>query len=80
MPETGNVRCQSCSMTIDSGEYCEYCTDEDGDLRGFDETFERFVQFAMGRDATLDRPTAEANTLGFMASMPAWSGHPRLRG
>jgi hypothetical protein len=65
-------------MTIDSGEYCEYCTDDSGDLRSFDETFERFVQFAMGRDADLDRATAETKTRGFMSSMPAWQGHPKL--
>jgi len=71
-------RCQSCSMTIESGDYCQYCTDDAGSLLGFDETFERFVQFAMGRDAALDRAAAEANTLGFMARMPAWREHPRV--
>jgi hypothetical protein len=65
-------------MTIDSGDYCQYCTDDSGSLRSFDETFERFVQFALGRDAALDRATAEANTLTFMGRMPAWKEHPRL--
>ncbi len=71
-------RCKSCSMTIDSGDYCQYCTNDSGGLLGFDETLERFVQFAIGRDSTLDRATAEANTRRFMATMPAWREHPRL--
>lgn len=74
-----NGQCKSCSMTIESGDYCHYCTDDTGELRAFDETFERFVQFAIGRDSSLDRATAEANTRGFMAQMPAWKDHPKLR-
>lgn len=73
-------RCQSCSMTIESGDFCNYCTDETGALLGFDETFERFVQFAMRRDSSLDRTTAQSNTLAFMAKMPAWQEHPRVAG
>ncbi len=76
---TDTKRCQSCSMTIDNGTYCQYCTDENGSLFDFDETFERFVQFAMGRDSALDRSSAESNTLQFMATMPAWQEHPALR-
>jgi hypothetical protein len=67
-------------MTIESGDYCNYCTNDEGELLGFDETFERFVQFAVGRDDTLDRKTAEANTLEFMGQMSAWREHPRVVG
>lgn len=70
--------CQSCSMTIDSGDYCQYCTDDNGGLLSFDETFERFIQFAMGRDSSLNRETAEANTRQFMSTMPAWREHPSV--
>ena len=76
MSEAIDHSCKSCSMTIESGDYCEYCTDDNGDLLSFDETFERFVQFAMGRDPQLDRATAEANTRAFMSTRPAWSAHP----
>lgn len=77
---TDTTPCKSCSMPIESGDYCQYCTDEDGRLHGFDETLERFIQFARGRDSSLDRTTAEANTLEFMARMPAWRDHPRVVG
>jgi hypothetical protein len=76
--DTGTRSCQSCSMTIESGTYCQYCTDDDGGLLAFEETFERFVQFALARDDSLDRPTAEANTRAFMATMPAWRDHPAV--
>jgi len=65
-------------MPIESGDYCQYCTDDEGNLLGFDETFERFVQFALGRSTELDRATAEGNTLTFMGGMPAWREHPGL--
>lgn len=65
-------------MTIESGDFCNYCTDDSGALLGFDETFERFVQFAMRRDSSLDRSAAESNTFAFMAGMPAWREHPRV--
>ena len=74
---TKQHNCKSCTMTIDSGEYCEYCTDDNGNLRSFEEIFERFVQFAMGRDATLDRATAEEQTRGFMEGTEAWGGGGR---
>ena len=48
-------RCQSCGMPIESGDFCGHCTDETGALLGFEETFERFVAFAMRQDASLDR-------------------------
>lgn len=71
-------KCQSCTMTIESGDYCVYCTDDTGGLLSFEETFERFVQFAMGRDPSLARETAETNTREFMSQRPAWRGHPSL--
>lgn len=76
MPEA--ARCKSCSMTIENGTYCRYCTDDEGSLFSFAETFERFVQFAMQRDETLSRPEAERHTAAFMRTMPAWRDHPEL--
>ena len=69
------TRCQSCSMTIENGTYCQYCTDENGSLFSYEETFERFVQFAMRRDPALGRQEAEARTRAFMKTMPAWRDH-----
>jgi len=65
-------------MTIESGDYCNYCTNDEGSLLSFEETFERFIQFAIGRDSSLDRNTAETNTLAFMRTMPAWKEHPKV--
>jgi len=76
MSET--LTCQSCSMTIESGTYCQYCTDDNGGLLSFPETFERFVQFAIGQDPGLARADAEKKTLAFMSEQPAWRDNPEL--
>lgn len=72
--------CQSCSMKIESGTLCPYCADGDGNLRSFDEVFERFVQWTRRENPEQDRAAAEAATLAFMSSMPAWADHPRVAG
>ena len=72
------TNCQSCSMTIESGDYCEHCTADDGALIGFEECVERFSQWARRREPELDAAAARAKTLDFMASMPAWREHPDL--
>lgn len=76
--ETGGGHCESCGMTVESGPYCEYCTDEEGRLQAFDERFARMVQFMRRRDGSLDREEAEARTLAYMATMPAWRDHPKV--
>ena len=75
---TEAIQCQSCSMTIENGTLCHYCADDQGELRSFDELFERFVQWTMRENPNQERAQAEAATLKFMGSMPAWSGHPRV--
>ena len=32
--------CESCSMPIESGTYCQYCVTENGELQPFDERFD----------------------------------------
>jgi hypothetical protein len=78
--ESGGVRCQSCGRSIESGPYCRYCTDENGELQDFEERFARMVQFMRRRESTLSREQAEARTLDSMATMPAWRDHPRVSG
>lgn len=78
--KTDATNCESCGMTIESGPYCQYCVDESGELRSFEEQFERMVQFARRRDADLTPADAEARTLEYMATMPAWRDHPRVTG
>ena len=70
--------CQSCSMPIESGDYCTYCVDSSGRLHSFDETLARMTQFAMRRLGVADPAAAKAQTLEFMATMPAWRDHPEL--
>ncbi len=65
-------------MTIDGGEYCSYCSDENGQLIAFDEALTRFMQFLRQRDARLSPEEARAQTLDFMSKMPAWKAHPEL--
>ena len=52
---TTEHRCSSCTMPIESGTLCEHCSDDQGDLRPFEELFERMVQWTLknhaGRDA-----------------------------
>lgn len=71
--------CESCGMPIETGRYCAYCVDASGQLQDFDTRFERMVQWALREDTSLTRPAAEANTLAYMAKMPAWAQHPRVR-
>lgn len=70
--------CESCSMPIESGPYCEHCTDDAGNLQPFSERFERMVQWVARREPTLSRDDQERKTLEFMATMPAWKDHPEL--
>jgi hypothetical protein len=71
--------CESCGMPIESGAYCKYCLDEQGKLQDFDTRFERMVGWARREDPGLSREQAEANTLKYMARMPAWKDHPRVK-
>jgi hypothetical protein len=74
------THCESCGMTIEAGPYCQYCTDENGELQDFDERFARMVQFMMRRDTSLTREQAEVRTREYMATMPAWRNHPGITG
>jgi hypothetical protein len=72
--------CESCGLPLDNGPYCPYCVDDQGRLQDFDTRFERMVQWALREDPALARTQAEANTLAYMARMPAWARHPRVQG
>jgi hypothetical protein len=65
-------------MTIEDGTYCDYCTDENGNLQSFDDRFDRMVQWMMRREHAASREEAEKKTLAYMATMPAWRNHPRV--
>lgn len=72
--------CHSCGMPIDDGLYCDYCTDDSGNLQAFDERFERMVQWTKSQSGEISRSEAEAKTLDYMATMPAWRDHPSVVG
>jgi hypothetical protein len=73
-------RCESCSMPIETGTYCQYCVTSTGELQPFDERFEKMVSFQMRQKPGLTREVAERDTLAFMAKMPAWKHHPGVSG
>jgi hypothetical protein len=70
--------CESCGMPIETGRYCDYCTDENGSLQSFDERFERMTSWQARRNPAATRQEIERQTLDYMATMPAWQGHPRV--
>jgi len=71
--------CESCSMPIESGRYCNYCVDERGELQPFEARFAKMVDWQARRSPEKSREAVERETLAFMARMPAWRDHPRVR-
>lgn len=71
--------CQSCSMTIESGELCHHCSDPEGNLISFDECVERFMQWTRRQEPDLPEAEARRKTVEYMGAMPAWKDHPRVR-
>jgi hypothetical protein len=76
--KNNTLRCESCGMSIEAGQYCEHCTDADGALQSFDERFERMTGWQSRRDPQAPREQIERETLDYMATMPAWRDHPRV--
>ncbi len=75
-----NKPCESCGMPIEAGPYCAHCLDEAGRLQPFDERFARMVQWQARREPGAPREELERKTLAYMATMPAWRDHPRVKG
>ena len=72
-------QCQSCAMPIETVIYCQYCADEKGNLQPFEERFERMVQWMSRQKPDLSREDAQKQTLAYMAGMPAWRDHPKVK-
>lgn len=70
--------CESCSMPIETGPYCQHCVDARGELQSFDERFERMLVWQARRKPDAPRAELEKDTLAFMKKMPAWKDHPRV--
>jgi hypothetical protein len=65
-------------MPIETGRYCDRCTDESGQLLPFEQQFERMVAWQARRDLAASRADLESQTLDYLATMPAWQAHPRV--
>lgn len=78
MNNEGTV-CQSCSMPVETGPYCRYCVDENGELQAFDERLARLSQFMRNREPGLTDAESETRAVKHMATMPAWRDHPEVR-
>ena len=72
--------CESCGMPIETGRWCTYCTTDSGDLQPFEERFARMVAWQERRHPEQSRADAEAATLAYLATMPAWRDHPQVTG
>jgi hypothetical protein len=66
-------------MPIEAGPYCAHCVGPDGLLQDFDVRFARMVEWQIRKNPGTPRDRAERETLAYMAKMPAWKDHPRVR-
>jgi predicted DsbA family dithiol-disulfide isomerase len=73
------LTCQSCGMPIDAEPYCTWCIGPDGKLQAFEERFERFIKWQARYHPAASRPELERKALAYMAAMPAWQDHPRIK-
>lgn len=69
--------CQSCGMPLAEAKpgdmYCNYCTDDDGKLRSFEEVLEGTIQgYFMGMQK-MERAEAEVAAKAMLMKMPAWN-------
>lgn len=76
---TEQHHCESCSMPIETGRYCQYCTDSAGNLQPFEERLTRMMAWQQRRTPDAQPAEIERATLEFMAKMPAWKDNPELR-
>ena len=70
-------KCQSCGMPIESGIYCQYCVDEDGNLQDFETRFAKMVAWQKRRGGTQEE--IESKTIAYMSTLPAWADHPQVK-
>lgn len=69
--------CQSCAMPLADAKpgqmYCEYCVDESGTLRPYEQVFEGTVSGYFMAMQKMARPQAEKAAKEHLAKHPAWS-------
>ncbi|MCP4093627.1 MAG: hypothetical protein GY747_09270 [Planctomycetes bacterium] len=69
--------CGSCGMPLTDAEpgqvYCDYCTDDAGKLKSYEEVLEGTIQgYFMGMQK-MERAEAEVAAKEYLAKMPAWN-------
>jgi uncharacterized glyoxalase superfamily protein PhnB len=68
--------CQSCGMPLTDGKpgqmYCQYCVDEKGALRPYEQVFEGTVNGYFIGHMKMARKDAETAATVHLAKMPAW--------
>jgi hypothetical protein len=72
-------QCESCGMPIETGIYCRYCADENGKLPAFEQRFDRMVAWWTGQHPELPSDEVRRQALAYMAQMPAWRDHPKVK-
>jgi uncharacterized glyoxalase superfamily protein PhnB len=69
--------CQSCGMPLKDAEpgvmYCNYCTNEKGQLKPYAEVLEGTIQGYFMAMQKMPRPQAEKAAKEHLAKMPAWA-------
>jgi hypothetical protein len=72
---TIEMHCESCGMvTNEQGEYCQYCVDENGQLRPYEEVFAKMERWLARVEPTLSHEQIAQKTKNYMATMPEWRG------
>ena len=72
--------CESCSMPIETGPYCQYCIDEEGNLQDFETRLTKMMAWAKGQNPEVSDQDLRTQTMAHMKTMPAWKDHPKLAG
>ena len=71
------TECQSCGMPMKDAKpgamYCEYCTDESGQLRSYEQVFEGTTKGYFMAMQGMQRAQAEAAAKEHLSKMPAWA-------
>ncbi|MEC4725322.1 hypothetical protein HWQ46_07160 [Shewanella sp. D64] len=73
------MHCGSCGMVIDhEGEYCQYCVDDNGSLKPYEEVFAKMERWLARVEPTLSLEQIAQKTRNYMATMPAWRGRDEI--
>ena len=72
--------CFSCGMPLDgeeaqkaSGNHCQYCTDEKGNLKSKEDIAQGMVQFMTGWQPKVSEKEFLRRAYAYMSAMPSWA-------